>query len=109
MKTMKLKKGIWSKKDLKKLRDMFAVGKTKEIALQLGRPLDAVNSKAYKLGLRKNDCKWWTKREIGRLKKIFPNTPSKQVAKQFGRTVNSIREKAARLGLTKTYWPKNKK
>lgn len=48
-----LKKGLWTKDDLKLLKKMFANSATADVAAKLGRPTEAVKKKASRMGLRK--------------------------------------------------------
>jgi len=48
-----LKRGAWSKGEVKLLRKNFGSHSTKDVAKALCRPLDAVKKKASRLGLRK--------------------------------------------------------
>jgi hypothetical protein len=48
-----LKKGVWTKDDLKLLKKMFANNATADVAAKLGRPTEAVKKKASRMGLRK--------------------------------------------------------
>ncbi len=50
----KLKKGFWSKDDIKLLKKLFGSNPTSEVAKQLGRPVDAVKKKASRMELRKS-------------------------------------------------------
>jgi len=49
----KLKRGTWTKEDIKKLRKIFGNNPTVEVAAELGRPVEAVKKFASRLGLRK--------------------------------------------------------
>ena len=49
----KLKSGVWSKDELKQLKQMFRSTSTKEVAEKLGRNEKSVQAKASKLGLKK--------------------------------------------------------
>ena len=49
----KLSKGSWSKDEVKKLKKIFRNSPTKDVAKELGRPLDAVKKKASRMGLTK--------------------------------------------------------
>ncbi|MHC4075454.1 MAG: hypothetical protein ACYSRR_04615 [Planctomycetota bacterium] len=50
----KLKKGLWSKRELATLKKRFSNMLTAEVATMLGRPLEAVKKKASRMGLRKS-------------------------------------------------------
>lgn len=52
-KSSKLKKGTWTKDDVKKLKQKFRNSSTADVAKELGRPLDAVKKKASRMGLTK--------------------------------------------------------
>ncbi len=49
----KLKSGVWSKDEVKKLRQMFRSTSTKDVAEKLGRAENCVQAKASRLGLKK--------------------------------------------------------
>ncbi len=49
-----LVKGSWTKDDVKQLRKLFPNHATAEVALNLGRPTEAVKKKASRMGLKKN-------------------------------------------------------
>ena len=53
-KRTKLKKGLWSKGELSKLKTLFPNNPTAKISATLGRPNDAVKKKASRMGLRKS-------------------------------------------------------
>lgn len=48
-----LKKGLWTKDDLNLLKKSFGNISTAQVAVELGRPFDAVKKKASRMGLRK--------------------------------------------------------
>ncbi len=50
----KLKKGVWTKDDLKLLKKLFTSSATADVAAKLGRPTEAVKKKASRMGLRKS-------------------------------------------------------
>jgi hypothetical protein len=50
----KLVKGVWSKDDIKQLRQLFPSRATADVASRLGRPTEAVKKKASRMGLRKS-------------------------------------------------------
>jgi len=52
--TKKLKKGTWTKADLKLLKKLFGNNLTSAVAKALGRPYDAVKKKAARMGLSKS-------------------------------------------------------
>ena len=49
-----LKKGPWSKDEIKLLKKRFPGLSTAAVAVELGRGLDPVKKKASRMGLRKN-------------------------------------------------------
>jgi len=53
-KRTKLKKGLWLKGELSKLKKLFPNTPTAKISTLLGRPNDAVKKKASRMGLRKS-------------------------------------------------------
>ena len=50
----RLKKGLWTKDDLKLLKKLFTSNATADVAAKLGRPTEAVKKKASRMGLRKS-------------------------------------------------------
>jgi hypothetical protein len=50
----KLKKGVWTKDDLKLLKKLFTSSATADVAAKLGRPTEAVKKKASRMELRKS-------------------------------------------------------
>ncbi len=50
----KLKKGVWTKDDLKLLKKLFTSNATADVAAKLKRPTEAVKKKASRMGLRKS-------------------------------------------------------
>ena len=53
-KKKKLRKGLWTTKDLSLLKKLFPVTPTAKIAAKLGRKTDAVKKKASRMGLCKS-------------------------------------------------------
>jgi len=53
-KRKKLKKGIWTNSEIKKLKQLFPNNTCSEVAAKLGRPFFAVKRKAYRLGIYKS-------------------------------------------------------
>ena len=49
----KLRKGTWSRTDVKELRRLFPNRPTADVAAKLGRPTEAVKKKASRMGLKK--------------------------------------------------------
>ncbi len=50
-----MKKGKWSKDEVRLLRDNFALMTNPELAKKLDRSIDSVERKMYRLGLRKTE------------------------------------------------------
>ena len=50
----KLKKGVWTKDDLKLFKKLFTSNATADVAAKFGRPTEAVKKKASRMGLRKS-------------------------------------------------------
>jgi len=46
-------KGIWTKAEITLLKKMFPNNVTVKVAAKLGRPVDNVKKKAYRMGLKK--------------------------------------------------------
>ncbi len=46
-------KGIWTKAEITLLKKMFPNNVTAKVAAKLGRPIDNVKKKAYRMGLKK--------------------------------------------------------
>ncbi len=92
----------WTEEDIKLLKELYPLGKTKRIAEQLGRPFTAVRQKAYDLGIKTKIYEYWTDKQLKQLKQLYPKTSVRILSKKFKRSEGSIRIKAAQLGLKKT-------
>ena len=100
----KKKKNIyrkWSNEEIKLLKKLFPIKKTKELAEILEKTTDAVSYKAQMMGLKKVGRQKWSDNEIKLLKEIFPVKLSKEVAEILGKTVDSVSYKAQMMGLKK--------
>ncbi len=62
-KKTELKRGAWSKDELKQLKKLFGSRSTAEVAAELNRPTEAVKKKASRLGLTKT--KTYRKKVLG--------------------------------------------
>ena len=49
----KLKSGVWSKDEVRQLKQMFQSTSTKQVAEKMGRDVNSVQNKARALGLKK--------------------------------------------------------
>jgi len=94
---------LWSKDEVGLLKKLFLIRKTQEVADKLGRPVQAVERKAYRVGLKKtNGPRAWSKDEDRLLKKLFTHRNKQEVADKLGRSVSSITNRAYKIGLKKT-------
>ena len=50
----KVVKGLWSKSEVALLRKLFPSNPTVKVAAKLGRSLDTVKKKAFRMGLKKS-------------------------------------------------------
>jgi len=95
----------WTDEQLEKLKADYPVVKTPaKLAKALGRSLEAIKSKAEKLGLkrvrRSNDP--WTPFRIDKLKLWYPEMENKVIAFKLGLRQTQVEAKGWKLGLKKT-------
>jgi hypothetical protein len=50
----KLKRGRWTKEEIRKLKKLFPIKSCPEVAKKLGRPFYAVKRKSYRMGIFKS-------------------------------------------------------
>jgi hypothetical protein len=99
-----LKKGRWAKEEIKFLKKRFSYIDTRELAAQLGRPLQAVRQRAYELGLRRKAYRGkWTESEINLLMELFGTKKKSEMVRLVGRTESAIANKAYKIGLRKKH------
>jgi len=103
----------WSKSEMGRLKRLYPLNQTRDVAKMLGRTSEAIKRKARKLGLLKDYAggyrprRWrnpatWSKEDIRLLKKLYPKTPNKEIATKLKRTLGAVVTKAADLGLRKS-------
>ena len=92
----------WTAEEINLLKKIYPLGKTKNVAEQLGRPFTAVRQKAYDMGLKTKTYQFWTDEQIQLLKQLYSDTSISVLSKRFNRSKGSIRIKAAQFGLKKT-------
>jgi len=91
----------WSKKELDLLKRLFALGKGKQIAEKIGRPLSAVRQKAYSMGLTTRPRRLWTPEEIEIVRKLYPTENTRSIAERLGRSKATVIVKAHSIGIRK--------
>jgi len=97
-----MKTNRWTYRDIDTLRREYPVRSAEEVAAMLGRSVDAVFVKAYKLGLRKDHYGIaWTPRMLKLLKDFFPTMFNDALARWIGVSKRSLIRKARELGLEK--------
>ena len=95
-------KNRWTYQDVDTLRREYPVREAEEVAAMLGRSVQAVFVKAYKLGLRKQNYGIvWTPQMLKLLKDFFPTMFNVPLAKWIGVSRSSLLRKARELGLEK--------
>lgn len=83
------------------LREHYGELPVKELAGRLGRSVNAVRSRASRLGLIKHQR--WTDEEKEVLRQLYGRIPVEELAKRVGHTVASVRDHASREGVTADY------
>ena len=100
-KTKRKARIAWSKDEVKLLKKLYQDGGAEEIAEQIGRPLAAVQQKAYKMGIKTRDNRLlWSANEIRLLQRLYRDENAQSIADKLGRTVGAVTAKAYRMGLT---------
>ena len=89
----------WTSADIEFLKKHYADGDKEMLTKYFGRSWNAVNMKAFWLGL-KRDCIWIVV-DIEFLKKHYADGDKEMLTKYFGRSWKAIMCKAWELGLTK--------
>ena len=90
----------WSKDEVKLLKKLYPDGGAGEIAERIGRPLTAVQQKAYYMGIKMRECRLWSADEIRQLKRRYPSEIAQSIADKLGRSYGAVVGKAYKLGLT---------
>lgn len=97
-------KKAWTDHETQVLRQKYPNTSVEEIAEILNRTPSAVQARACKLSLKKEEGKdIWTEEDILLLKTIYPNATNCVLAERFGRSSDSIASIAKRLKLKKAY------
>ena len=95
----------WTRDDTEYLRQNFGDTPPEKLAKVLNRSIDAINKKAYNMGLKAkpNRCipKIWTKDDEDFVRQNYNKMDSADIAKKLNRSVAAIKQKACALGLTK--------
>ena len=100
-KTKKKARRAWSKDEVKLLKKLYQDGGAGEIAERIGRPLTAVQQKAYSMGIKTRDNRLlWSANEIRLLQRLYRDENAQSIADKLGRTVGAVTAKAYRMGLT---------
>ena len=92
----------WSKDELRLLKRLFPLGKVRQVADKIGRPVSAVKQKAYNMGLATRENRRWTASEIKIVRARFLTTDTQKLADRLGRTVLAVISRAGSMGLRKT-------
>lgn len=96
----------WTEKDIKKLKELYPVTNTRELATLLKRTYKAVRSKAKVLQLKKSTVlynrKRWTKAEIEILEREYPNGDIDKLCELFECDVKAIYSKAKCMGFKRS-------
>ena len=103
MRKAKIKKKArraWSEDEVKLLKKLYPDGGAEEIAERIGRPLTAVQQKAYRLGLAEK-LHAWSKKDLNLLKELYPSETAQQIADEIGRSLPAIQGRIHKLGLRK--------
>jgi len=99
---------LWTPQEDVRIRKSYPTARTKDFAVQLDRTVDAVITRAARIGVWKDPEKFsrlqsWTEEEIAFLKKYYKTLPAEQIAEKLGdKTPVAVKVKAAKLGLKKT-------
>lgn len=103
--TAQLVTGPWTRQELFRLVDLYAVHSAKRTAELLGRDVASVFSAAKRYGLSKvqqNPRQLWTGQELELLRAQYPHERASLVAAALGRDVDAVHRKARDLGISKT-------
>jgi len=96
----------WSDAEHGRLRELYPITDTRELAKVFGRTHKAVASRAKVLGIQKAEGHGakvvWTKQRDAILRKRYPDEFAPAVAKALGLPVSSVYNRAFRLGVTKS-------
>jgi hypothetical protein len=76
-----------------------------EIAERVGRSFQAVRSRAWELGLRRNSSLPWSEMEDAELARRYGSEPAATIAGDLGRGVSAVYARAWSLGLTEAQAP----
>ena len=90
------KSGRWTEHELAFLQENFRKLPLEEISEKLGRPVSAINSKMYSLGLYR---RIWSKEEKTYLQENYGKYSIPAIAKHLGRSVSSVQNMRTRMGL----------
>ena len=98
------RKDIWTPMELGILREMFPTRSLADIAKRMKRSEAAIQNKAYKMGLRKDEKTWktqWPDEKIKLLTMYFPTMFNRPLASWLGVSLRTMLRKARELGLEK--------
>lgn len=97
----------WTEKEIKYLKENYPHKNASDFK-KLNRTINAIHSKAAKLGIRKkihfswgSPCRFWTRDELKKLKKLYPMGDTEVLVKIFNRTSAAIRGMANEIGIKK--------
>lgn len=109
-----LRKGPWTRQDVRMLKEYYGTRTDEELEICLLRPREEIQQRAAEMCLQKDkrfhkartaerqSMPRWTEAEIRRLAELYPTHPNLEVARLLGRSVASVANKANHLGLKKT-------
>lgn len=89
----------WSTSEMHLLVTLYPTIPNEEIAQQIGRTPDAIQSQAKKIGLVKME--FWTDEENRLLKKLYQRSGYEELARRLGRSTRSVMARTQTLGLDK--------
>ena len=90
----------WSPKEIEYLRKYYPTTGNHKLSEKLGRTIQAIESKAAKLGLNKESI--WSPEKVKFLKKHYPTMNTQRIAEQLKHTPDAVRMMASKLGVHKT-------
>lgn len=103
-----MRNNIWTKKELKILRDHYpSIEDPRKLVKMIGRPYSAISAKAVKMGIHRQFHRGpWTLERQAKLVKLYPNHTVAQTAKLLNVPEAAVIAKAFKLKLRKdpAFW-----
>lgn len=91
---------IWAREEISYLQENFPICEDlNNVAEKLGRSLDSVKSKAYKLGLKRETVNLWSSSEDQTLADMYKQFSVQEIAKVLDRTPRAIQHRISHLKL----------